>query len=108
MDPFYRFENDLVYITPHNEMLINDQPEDDFAGNPISRPFHSKKELDHVRWAMKANMSRSSMTEYLQLNKDDPLYSSKNMLHIAAQIKRIPDFHPHLASGEWITESIGT
>lgn len=106
-NPFYRFENDLIYITPHQDVIIDNQVEVDFPGNPISRPFRSRKELDHIRWALEANVSRTSMTKFLQLNKKDRLFSSKNMLQISAQIKRIPEQHPHLASGTWITDTMG-
>jgi len=112
LEPFHRYENDFVYQDPNPPPLIpeefeqEDVPEVDFPGNPISLPFQSRKELNHVRWSQKSNISRTNFTEFLQLNKADPLYSSRSMVQVAEKIKRIPEYHPSLASGNWITESI--
>jgi len=110
LEPFHRFKNELIYTAQPEPPTDDSEPEDeedDHVGNPIAQPFNSKKELKHVRWSQKANISRRKMTEFLQMNKHDPMYSSRNMLHISAQIKRIPECHPHIATGDWIADSIG-
>lgn len=112
LEPFYSFPNDLVYTAApvvNRDLETDDEDDDehDFIGNPASLPFQSLKELNHVRWGQKSNISRNAFTKFLQLNKADPLYSSRNMIQVAAKIKRIPEHHPSIATGPWISETIG-
>lgn len=104
-NPLHRFDNDFVYIRNNaegpNNAQNNPNAEEDYA------PFHTKRELDQVHFLLKANVSRTNITQYFQLHKDNPAYSSRNMNQIALKIKDIPLHHPEMNSGEWVSETFG-